>query len=1072
MTETRRLCKFLLGACAAILILSVFLGYIFYRDLKKEFLSALSGRLSSYAGQTVSVDDFSFDPLSGIGLHGITVGNPQGFGPGRLLFLKRLSVLVDPGELFHGRIHLLRVLIESPQFAPARNRAGKLNISDKLLSSFSGKSGVRYEIDELKIRSGVFTYNSDPAFRNEDIEVVVRNLSSTPGGKSSVRGSTTYSGSRIDFEGWAYLKDDPKRFRIAVSSTDFSSPLFGLVTGARRFISSGPPIDLRLEAEGNLQEGFTIHSDISMKKAVLPLLRKKRSDLTLTTRAFYSPPADSLLIEEAALSAGSTTAASLKGTVRALRTDPAYEADVRIGRLDLSAFNLLDGFRASGIASSEKLHLKGRLHGGLPHIYGEATLREGSLVTDRLDLQEIKADLSFSSGKMLSGRAAISGVIRKTGGYSLSPAPRIDLSLKAEGTRRLLTVSSSAELSHLGLRTGGKRPVSVGGASVSTSGKITGKDYSGRISFGAKDLLLAGSQLGEVKGAFDVSYVPGLITLKNAMVESEKIALGASAVKVSLPSKSRETVLDAKKISVALSESQAGARDLDLQAAFDLSGPRLSGNATFGAGRVFFRGIESGKVHGQGRLDPEGVYLSISSASFFNGAVSFLAEGKGLPDLFPVRVELTAGNLDASLLSEAISGFTRLPYRLSGTIAHSSFNGIASSAKSLVGSALIETGNLSVRKKQGTRNIIEGLSVNAAATFKERDLDILAEVKAGKISLKASGTVGNFFEKERTVSFHAALPEMQAADLREVFWNVFPDSLLYAGLQGSLSSDLSLTYKDSHMLAEGGITIKDFTFTEENNRYSFGPVNGVVPVRYEIPAESKPLPTIPVFDASGFDKLKKYYSGKSEEAGSSRVSIGTLRYGFDVLEGLELFMRQGGNTLNVERFDANIFGGTLRGSAVLDLSARISYEAGFILEGMSLTKLCSNIEPIRGYLSGMVDGVGMLRGSGGSLDRVVGKADFWTYSSGSEKTVISKEFLRKMGGPSLGSYLRDRRFDKGVMSLYLQNGFIIFRDLEISHKNFFGMTDLSVKVAPYNNRISVDDLLWSISEAAQRAEKK
>ena len=44
------------------------------------------------------------------------------------------------------------------------------------------------------------------------------------------------------------------------------------------------------------------------------------------------------------------------------------------------------------------------------------------------------------------------------------------------------------------------------------------------------------------------------------------------------------------------------------------------------------------------------------------------------------------------------------------------------------------------------------------------------------------------------------------------------------------------------------------------------------------------------------------------------------------------------------------------------------------------------------------------------------------------------------------------------MSLYLQNGFIIFNELEISNKNLIGMRDLSIKVAPFNNRIAIDHL--------------
>lgn len=97
--------------------------------------------------------------------------------------------------------------------------------------------------------------------------------------------------------------------------------------------------------------------------------------------------------------------------------------------------------------------------------------------------------------------------------------------------------------------------------------------------------------------------------------------------------------------------------------------------------------------------------------------------------------------------------------------------------------------------------------------------------------------------------------------------------------------------------------------------------------------------------------------------------------------------------------------------------------------------------------------------------------DLWTYSTQDEKTKISKEFLQKVGGPSVKAYLGDRPFNKGIMSLYLQKGYVIFRELEISNRNFLGIQDLSVKVAPLSNRIAIDHLMWTIVEAAQRAKR-
>jgi len=49
---------------------------------------------------------------------------------------------------------------------------------------------------------------------------------------------------------------------------------------------------------------------------------------------------------------------------------------------------------------------------------------------------------------------------------------------------------------------------------------------------------------------------------------------------------------------------------------------------------------------------------------------------------------------------------------------------------------------------------------------------------------------------------------------------------------------------------------------------------------------------------------------------------------------------------------------------------------------------------------------------------------------------------------------------------------VIFKELEISNRNFIGVKDLDIKVAPLNNRIAIDHLMWSITEAAYRAQKK
>jgi hypothetical protein len=356
-------------------------------------------------------------------------------------------------------------------------------------------------------------------------------------------------------------------------------------------------------------------------------------------------------------------------------------------------------------------------------------------------------------------------------------------------------------------------------------------------------------------------------------------------------------------------------------------------------------------------------------------------------------------------------------------------------------------------------------------TFQGKDCMFTAEASVGKIAATLSGAAKQFLGEGRSIHLQAHLAETAVTEIRNSFWDVFPDAFLYAGMDGSLSSDLAVDYGKGDAVIEGDLRLKEFALTGENDEYSVGPVNGDIPFSYGYAGGDVPSFEIPAFERSGFEDLKKRYAAEFHGENYRRISVGSLRYGFRLLEDLTIWMKQEKGILEIGRFSANIFGGNLNGSALLKFAGGLQYRAGFVLEGLSLTRLCDDIEPIKGYISGRVDGVGMVKGDT-RLQGLVGKADFWTYSTKQEKTKISKEFLRKMGGPSLKSYIGDRRFDRGVMGLYLQKGFVIFRDLEISHRSFFGMQDLSVKVAPLSNKISLEDLLWSIVEAAGRAGKK
>jgi len=406
-----------------------------------------------------------------------------------------------------------------------------------------------------------------------------------------------------------------------------------------------------------------------------------------------------------------------------------------------------------------------------------------------------------------------------------------------------------------------------------------------------------------------------------------------------------------------------------------------------------------------------------------------------------------------------------------GIIEKANFKGTVTRDFRLAGTCSVKAGNVHVLSPENGRAIFKGGNINSSITFIHENASMTTDIRVGKVKVKADAFIKDIMEPERALSVHLILPELELSEIRNAFWDIFPDQLLYAGLQGFVSSSIDVEYGDSALRVDGKLSLREFLLEGENYEYSIGPVNGEIPVLYAKPVQKAPV-SMPVFDRSEFSNRYEDFAGNFPDNGYSKLTVQSVDYGFRMIEDMSVWMKKQGSVLKIEKFDGNIFGGKLIGTAFIDLSDSIQYRAGFLLKGLSLTELCSRIEPIRGYITGKVDAIASVKGLGSGLSHVIGKADVWSYAVKDEKTKISKEFLKRVGGPSLKTYLGDRDFDKGIMKLYLQKGYLIFDEFEISNRNFLGMQDLSIKVAPFNNRIAIDHLMWSIVEAAQRAKEK
>ena len=1069
------------------LVLLLSFGYLQYREPRKTLAVKISDKATSFLGQEVEVQDVSFSPSAGINLYNIKIKNPEGFTPGDLLNIKRIFLGMNYTRLASGVFSFDDITVHEPALTVQSDKEGRMNISEKLKDFFKRKSTLNYYVKEFKLRSGFFDFNQNRSLKSADLNIHLKDLSSEAGHKTLIQGDTVYADdNKIAVNGWAYLKDDSKKFSIVISSNNPGlSPLkeyfdrYGIAADKMK-------ITVRISAEGDLAQGIRLASDIRMKEAGFAFFKKEGKDILLTMRAFLNLRENSLTVEDVSLNAGGSTAATMKGDIKKVQEDFVYTAWLNIRRLDLSAFNFMQNAQVKGILTSDNVRIRGSLKNPLADLSGVVQLRDGGFKSNTEDIDGVSAQVKLSPEKGMTIGADITAKIVKAYGYLLSKPADAVLSLTAHGSPENIALVASAKLSSIGIHLKGDKKMSLNNISLAIDGSVRDKTMEMKNRIDISGITYDTYEVPWIRSSSVVTYQGNVITLRKQDIEGKDFKVAAEQVTVRLPAKNRaeKVTIEIKDLNASYPQKKTELKKASLSLRMG-TGPQISGDAGFSVAEGAIYGIRIGFIKGSGRFDNSTFSLSVPEAAIANGNAELSVKGKASGGPFPLTIVAKARDIDIGNLSGEILKITGMPYAVSGNCKSFIFEGTLDSQESVQGNADVQADKIAVIRTD-KKNIVQAASLNGGITFRGSDLEFNANAAVGKIATRISGTAKRFLHQDRSAEAKITQPQVMVTDLREIFWDIFPDSLLYAGLDGSLSTDVLIQYGSGEIKVNGDLNLKDVSLRGENGEYAIGPVNGLIPIVYSktaVPPASGLSPgqndssekkemQLPSFAQAEFDNLSRTYSGEFAGEGFRKVTIGSVSYGFRLLDDIRVWMKQDGSILNIGSFNGSIFGGRLNGAATVDLSDGLHYRAGIHLEGLSLTSLCNSIEPIKGYISGKVNGIATLKGSGPGIAQLIGKAEFWSYATRDEKTKISKEFLKKMGGPSLKAYLGDRNFDKGTMSLYLQNGFMIFNELEISNKNLIGMRDLSIKVAPFNNRIAIDHLIWSITEAASRGKEK
>jgi hypothetical protein len=1067
--DKRKPCRITFAVLALTVISLTFLAYLDFGGLKKGLLSVLSAKATTAVGQRVGIADISFQFPGTITAYGITIANPGGVTPGQLLRINRITVDMKLRELLSHTFYFNKIEVESPVLTILRDKKGELNISDRLRSFFSGGSGVRYQVETLNISSGAFSVNTDERTSLREINLVLQTLSSRPNTKTTIKGGLMYAGNGIILDGMAYLKEEPGRFSVSVSTKDFSPSLFSEDLKKYRIDTKKARLDIRAAVKGDTKSGIDIRSSVVIKGAHAVGFPSVSGNIALTFDSFFDIGNDTLVVRELFLHAGKVSEARLKGVITDLKKNPAYTAELKIEKFDIGAVDFLTGVKLAGILTSGGLRAKGRIGAGIPEVSGTMFLNNASVTSDIVTAEGIDAKVIMSSRREFSFRAESAADIIVVGRHRLEKPARLRLSLHGQGRPDRIKISLSTVLTPVEMTIRAKT-FHAGAIRLDSDGLLKNKKFSGYGRVAIRDLVFGERQIGGFVIHSHADMGRGIIELKELSIKNGDVTAKAKTLGFRAFEGKADYRIDIDDLSAGYPAESAGISHLKLSLDLKNSKESLSGSFGLSADQITYEHITGGPLEGSGSFGGNTFYADLSRMRLFGGSVKCVLKGPAVKGYFPLLVNMHAEKIDLADMSKALSRFVKMPYDVSGGTGSASFDGTLNSMENLTGNASFRLASFSASRRDGGRSLLKGGDLAGKIVLAGKDLEFIVDAGVGKVAAHAHGHMKGFMGKGLEVRISADVPAVRAADIRDSFWDIFPDAFLYAGLDGSLSAALSAEFTGGSLSLDGGLDLKNFVLTGENGEYSIGPVNGTIPLTYR--QGNSPEGALPTFDKPEFAGLRRYYENWKATEGFSSITAASLSYGFKLLDDIKVMVKPENGVLNIGKVSANIFGGTLEGSAVIGFSGGLKYRAGFIVDGLSLRKLCDNIGPIRGYISGKVDGVADLKSSGDGTTGLIGRADFWSYSTKDEKTMISKEFLRKVGGPAVKTYLGDRRFDKGILDLYIQKGLLIFRNLEISHRNFLGIRDLSIKVAPFNNRIRIADLLWSITEAAQRAGKE
>jgi hypothetical protein len=497
---------------------------------------------------------------------------------------------------------------------------------------------------------------------------------------------------------------------------------------------------------------------------------------------------------------------------------------------------------------------------------------------------------------------------------------------------------------------------------------------------------------------------------------------------------------------------------------------RLTGNATLNLPSVSLRGQSVGSLNARVVMSRDGSAVSIDGA-ILDGTVSSVVK---LDTYFPRKRVTFTGKLQNAQAGRLSSLYSRpLPVFASGGRITVDLEGNWSEETG-VRCGIKGYGNDVTLVTKSGKPFVEGagLTLDADVAGTGFTVNEAAVTRGNGVALKIAGSMIDAAKPARKGKFSIRMDTTHVASLVPAVANILPKPMQQAYAGGNLAMGGTLAVDGGKILLDGTMKFDDVHFDFTSQRVNISGINGDLPFSLYLAGADVERPSDPlIFSKANYKVLVEALRRKAiRVANGPLLRIGKVQFGHLETGDLSLRIQSGKGLTEISSIESSLYGGKVIGKGYMVYDKGLRYDVDLLISDMSLRRFCNSYPNLKGYISGQLDGIISLYGEEGGLSNMLGFVDLWAHTGKGEKMLVSKEFLQRLAGKKLkGFFFRDDRpYDRGEISAYLQDGYLTFEHLDLSHTNLLGMNDLNVSVAPVQNRIGLKHLFDSIRQAAAR----